>query len=51
MSGHFSGGGYGNLIIYHDLSVDNTVNTKITGLDGIVKDRKAIKKDIFWAIR
>ncbi|KAK1384826.1 berberine bridge enzyme-like 21 [Heracleum sosnowskyi] len=51
VSGHFSGGGYGTLIRKYGLSVDNIVDAKIMGLDGIVKDREAMGEDLFWAIR
>ncbi|KAL8135012.1 berberine bridge enzyme-like 8 [Apium graveolens] len=51
VSGHFSGGGYGNLVRKYGLSVDNILDAKIMGLDGIVKDRKDMGEDLFWAIR
>ncbi|XP_074347513.1 berberine bridge enzyme-like 5 [Apium graveolens] len=51
VGGHFSGGGYDNLIWKYGLSVDKIVDAKITGIDGKIMDRKIMGEDLFWAIR
>ncbi|MED6133227.1 hypothetical protein PIB30_026555 [Stylosanthes scabra] len=49
--GHFSGGGYGNLMRKHGLSVDNIVDAKLVDVNGRIHDRKSMGEDLFWAIR
>ncbi|CAL0312018.1 unnamed protein product [Lupinus luteus] len=49
--GHFSGGGYGNLMIKYGLSVDNIIDAKIVDVNGKILDRKSMGEDLFWAIR
>jgi len=49
--GHFSGGGYGNLMRKFGLSVDNIIDAKIVDVNGNILDRKLMGEDLFWAIR
>lgn len=50
VGGHFSGGGYGNMIRAHGLSVDNIVDATVVDVDGRFLDREAMGEDLFWAI-
>ncbi|RHN50404.1 putative tetrahydroberberine oxidase [Medicago truncatula] len=49
--GHFSGGGYGNLMRKFGLSIDNIIDAKIVDVKGNILDRKSMGEDLFWAIR
>lgn len=49
--GHISGGGYGNILRKHGLSVDHMVDAKIVDVNGRILDRESMGEDLFWAIR
>ncbi|XP_058735502.1 berberine bridge enzyme-like 17 [Vicia villosa] len=49
--GHFSGGGYGNMMRKYGLSVDNIIDAIVVDANGNVLDRKSMGEDFFWAIR
>ncbi|RVX03527.1 Berberine bridge enzyme-like 1 [Vitis vinifera] len=49
--GHFSGGGYGNMLRKFGLSVDHIVDAQIVNVNGSILDRKSMGEDLFWAIR
>ncbi|MED6120430.1 hypothetical protein PIB30_020782 [Stylosanthes scabra] len=51
VGGHFSGGGYGNLMRRFGLSVDHILDAKIVDANGTLLDRKSMGEDLFWAIR
>ncbi|XP_038881609.1 berberine bridge enzyme-like 14 [Benincasa hispida] len=49
--GHFSGGGYGNLIRKFGLTIDNILDAQIVNADGKILNRQTMGEDLFWAIR
>ncbi|KAL2343715.1 hypothetical protein Fmac_005000 [Flemingia macrophylla] len=51
VGGHFSGGGYGNLMRRFGLSVDHVLDAVVVDAQGKVLDRESMGEDLFWAIR
>ncbi|MCV2423795.1 FAD-dependent oxidoreductase, partial [Paucibacter sp. DJ4R-1] len=49
--GHFSGGGYGNMMRKYGLSVDNIIDAILVDVNGRVLNRTTMGEDFFWAIR
>ncbi|XP_021771620.1 berberine bridge enzyme-like 21 [Chenopodium quinoa] len=51
VGGHFSGGGYGNMIRKHGLTVDHIIDAVIIDVQGRILNRTTMGEDLFWAIR
>ncbi|GKB48281.1 berberine bridge enzyme-like protein 8 [Tanacetum coccineum] len=50
VGGHFSGGGYGNMMRKYGLSVDNIVDAELIDVNGKLLNRESMGEDLFWAI-
>ncbi|GAV86807.1 FAD_binding_4 domain-containing protein/BBE domain-containing protein [Cephalotus follicularis] len=51
IGGHFSGGGYGNMMRKYGLSVDHIIDAQLVDVNGKILNRKSMGEDLFWAIR
>ncbi|KAG8494869.1 hypothetical protein CXB51_012513 [Gossypium anomalum] len=51
IGGHFTGGGYGNMLRKFGLSIDNVVDAQLIDAKGRILNRKSMGEDVFWAIR
>ncbi|XP_021847496.2 berberine bridge enzyme-like 3 [Spinacia oleracea] len=49
--GHFSGGGYGNMLRQYGLSIDNIIDAQVVDANGRILNRESMGEDLFWAIR
>ncbi|XP_074265112.1 berberine bridge enzyme-like 8 [Silene latifolia] len=51
IGGHFSGGGYGNMIRKYGLTVDHIIDAEVVDYKGRILNRSSMGEDLFWAIR
>jgi len=51
VGGHFSGGGYGNMMRKYGLSIDHIIDAQIVDVKGRILNKESMGEDLFWAIR
>lgn len=51
VAGHFTGGGYGNLMRKYGLATDNIIDAIVMNAHGKVLNREKMGEDFFWALR
>ena len=52
IGGHFSGGGYGNMIRkYGRLSIDHIIDAEIVDVNGRLLNKESMGEDLFWVIK
>ncbi|KAL2341572.1 hypothetical protein Fmac_009512 [Flemingia macrophylla] len=51
VGGHFSGGGYGNMMRKYGLSIDHIIDAQIVDVKGRIINKESMGEELFWAIR
>lgn len=51
VGGHLGGGGYGNMLRKHGLSVDHIIDATIVDVNGRILNKDSMGENLFWAIK